>query len=303
MGNLLLLGLCFALGAAARRTKLLPTSTPQVLNAWVLYVSLPALVLRVIHRVTLQGELALAAASMWLLAALTAVAALVAVKRGWASAGVAGAVALCCGLSNTSFVGLPLVEVVAGQEALGPATVVDQAGSFLALSFIGVPLAVTLGGGRPSAGALLLRVVKFPPFLALGAALALRPLAFPAPLEELLERLAAMLSPLALASVGWQLDLSTLKGQGRPLALGLAHKLVLSPALVFAAFALASGPLGLVEKVAVLQAGMAPMVTGGVVASEQKLSPALCSSLVALGVPLSFVTVPLWWQALSWWSP
>ena len=49
---------CFVLGAIARRTLTsLPADSHRVLNTWVLYVSMPALVFRVIHAVPLKLEL------------------------------------------------------------------------------------------------------------------------------------------------------------------------------------------------------------------------------------------------------
>ena len=70
---------------------------------------------------------------------------------------------------------------------------------------------------------------------------------------------------------------------------------MVSPALVLGVFWLVSPALGVVEKVAVLQAAMAPMVTAGVLAGEQKLEPALAAALVAVGVPVSFLSVAVWW--------
>jgi predicted permease len=50
------------------------------------------------------------------------------------------------------------------------------------------------------------------------------------------------------------------------------------------------------ERFAVVQAAMAPMVTGGVLALQYRLAPSLNAGLIALGVPVSFLTVPLWWH-------
>jgi predicted permease len=152
-----------------------------------------------------------------------------------------------------------------------------------------------LSGGKPSAAAIAARVLKFPPFIALVLALASRGVVFPAPVDASLGRLADMLSPLALASVGWQLDLSSLRGHRRRMAVGLAYKLVLAPAMVLALLWLVHGALGVEERVAVVESAMAPMVTAGVLAAENRLEPVLASGMIALGVLASLVTVPLWW--------
>jgi predicted permease len=91
----------------------------------------------------------LSSASLWLVFFVPAAVALVLVRRG-GSREQLGALALCCGLGNTSFVGLPLIEAIAGKEALGPAAVVDQLGSFLALFVFAIPFAAYLARGTPS---------------------------------------------------------------------------------------------------------------------------------------------------------
>lgn len=295
MNNLLLLLVCFAAGVGARRYSRLPTDSYRVINGWVLNVSLPALVLRSVHAVELVPRLFLGAAMLWVEFGLAAALALIAVRKKWATPGVAGALALCGGLGNTAFVGLPLVESLGGAAAVPPAAFIDQLGTFGVFSLVAVPFAVALSGGRPSAGAIVMRVLKFPPFIALLMALASRSFSIPGPIDATLSRLADMLSPLALASVGWQLDLSSLRGLGRRLAVGLAFKLVVAPALVLGVLWLAQGTLGLEERVAIVESGMAPMVTAGVLAAEHRLEPVLASAMVAVGLLVSLVTVPLWW--------
>lgn len=295
MNNLLLLVVCFAAGVGARRYSRLPTDSYRVINGWVLNVSLPALVLRSVHAVQLVPRLFLGAAMLWVEFGLAAGLALIAVRRKWATPGVAGALALCGGLGNTAFVGLPLVESLGGATAVPPAAFIDQLGTFGVFSLVAVPFAVALSGGRPAVGAIVMRVLKFPPFIALLMALALRSCSIPGPIDTTLSRLADMLSPLALASVGWQLDLSSLRGLGRRLAVGLAFKLVVAPAIALGVLWLVHGTLGLEERVAIVESGMAPMVTAGVLAAEHRLEPVLASAMVAIGLLVSLVTVPLWW--------
>jgi predicted permease len=295
MTNLLLLLACFILGALARRFLGLPAETPKVLGAWLIWISLPALILKVVHRVPLEPVLLFNASVLWLEFAVAAGLAWLAVKRGWASAGVAGATALCCGLGNTSFVGLPLLEALGGPVTQGPTALTDQLGSFGAVSVLAVPFAARLAGKDASVGAVLRRLASFPPLVALLVALATRSLAYPAPVEDVLTRLGDMLSPLALASVGFQLDVRAVQGQGRPLVVGLLFKLLAAPAMAFALVLLFRPGFGLWEKVAVAEAAMAPMVVGSVLATEHGFEPKLAAAFVAIGVPLGFLTVPAWW--------
>ncbi len=143
------------------------------------------------------------------------------------------------------------------------------------------------------------KLVRSPAMVALVLALVLRDVVVPDSVGTVLGRLADMLSPLALASIGWQLDLSALAGNGKRIVVGLTWKLVLAPAMVLGLMLLWHGHLGLVERVVVAQAAMAPMVTAGVVAADNRLAPGLAAALIAVGVPLSLITVPLWWSLLS----
>jgi hypothetical protein len=304
VANLLLLLVCFFAGLLARRSRTLPEDSHRAVNAWVMFVSLPALVFRSIHGVKLDVAMLLSSASLWLVFFVPAAVTLLLVKRG-GSKETLGALALCSGLGNTAFVGLPLIEAVAGKEALGPAAVVDQLGSFFALFAFAMPFAASLslsprGEGRGEGlRSSLARLIKSPAMIALVLAVVLREVLVPQPVGEVINRLADMLSPLALASVGWQLDLSALKGNGQRVAVGLTWKLLLAPAMVLGLMLLLRSPLGLTEKVVVAQAAMAPMVTAGVVASDHKLAPGLASALIAVGVPLSLVSVPLWWHVMG----
>lgn len=300
--NLILLALCFGVGALARRLATrasgplagLPPDAHRIVNAWILNVSLPALVLRSVHGVVLEPALFVGAGMLWLELVLAVGLALLALRTKRVSVGTAGALALTAGLGNTSFIGLPLIEALGGKDAMAKATIIDQLGSFAALAIVAVPFAVILSGNEVRPRALAHRLVTFPPFIALLVALALRPIALPTAVDQVLARLADMLSPLALASMGWQTRLSSLRAHRRYLVIGLAYRLVLGPALVFAILRML-GPIRLTERVTIAEAAMAPMVTAGVLAAEHKLDPDLAAALVALGAVLSLITVPLWW--------
>jgi predicted permease len=54
------------------------------------------------------------------------------------------------------------------------------------------------------------------------------------------------------------------------------------------------GMRGLPAQVAILEAGMPPMITAGAMASMAGLVPELCAALVGYGVAIAFVSVPLW---------
>lgn len=291
-----LLAASLILGAIARRSGRFPEQTALALNAYVLNVALPALVLRSVHRLTLVPELLVAAVTPWLVfgGAWLFFRAL-GPRLGFSPQTVA-ALVLTGGLSNTAFVGLPLIEGLMGREGLQVAVVIDQLGSFLALGTVATLFAARAAAKDARPKTLLKKVLGFPPFIALVIAFVLHPWDWPSWVDVVLGRLGDLLTPLALFSVGFQLRFSQVKGRVRALVLGLGYKLALAPLAIALLLLAMPGMSRLAFDVSVLQAAMAPMVTGAILAADNGLDPELSALMVGLGIPLSFATVPcaLW---------
>lgn len=289
-----LLGTCLLLGVLARRSGRFPEGSAGAFNTFVLSVALPALVLRVMHRLEFVPELAVAAVVPWLYyVAAGPFFRWLGPRLGLSRQSVM-ALVLTAGLGNTAFVGLPMAEALLGQGGLAVAVVVDQLGSFLVLSTL-----ATLAATRARSEAALpwpvlaWKVATFPPFLALVLSLALRPWGFPGWVDTVLERLGALLTPLALFSVGLQLRLTGVRARVPALALGLTYKLLLVPGLVALGLLAMPGLAPEVVRATVLQAAMAPMVSAAILAAEHELDPDLAVLMVGVGIPLSFATAPL----------
>lgn len=301
LGNILLVIVCLLVGIVARKSGRFPAVTPAVLSRLVIDVALPAMTLLFVPRIALDGsdglEVVIAAAAIPWLTFAVALGLLWPLARAldW-SRGTLGALVLTAGLGNTAFVGFPLIEALYGSDGLRTAIVLDQAGSFLVLSTAGVAYAaLSAGRERPSAAAFARRLAAFPPFVAFVAALLLHGVVFPPVLVVVLEKLAALVVPLALLSVGFQLqiDRSALARDGLKVSAGLLVRLALAPLVVLLVLR-ATGLRGEPADVIVAESAMGPMVTGAVLAVEEKLDPPLATLMVGIGVPLSLVTVPLW---------
>lgn len=294
MSAMLLVLVCMGAGAVAAR---LP-HPPQLvtgLNWWVLNIALPALVLVSVTRLDISPALLWPAAGMWLVFG-GAWLLLHGLGRaaGW-SRGQIGALVLTCGLGNTSFVGFPLIEALRGPGALPLAVVADQLGTFVQLATLGIVVAALYAGSRPRAVEIGRRILSFPAFLALVAALMLTGFGIDLPgmLRAVLARLGDTMTPLALFAVGLQLQLRVVRHDLVPMLAGLGWKLALAPAAVWAMLTLAD-VRGQAFDIAVLQAAMAPMVTAGILAQQHGLAPRLASGIVGIGIVLSLATVPLW---------
>jgi malate permease and related proteins len=292
MESLLVVFASFLAGVWLRRSPRVPPRAHQALNAFVLDVALPAVVLRAVPRLTLDASLIAAALMPWVVFGLS-IAVFFPLGRalGW-SVRTRGALVMTAGLGNTSFVGFPMIEALMGPEHLPVAVIVDQLGSFIVLSLPGIALAHAWSGGSASMGQLARKIVRFPPFLALVAGALLLPFGLPELLDATLERIGGTLTPLAMASVGLQLELGELRQRVGTLAVGLGYKLVIAPLVI----ALLYVPIvGLTDstRVIVLEAAMGPMISGGIVAQERDLDPELVTLMLGVGIPLSFFTVTL----------
>jgi malate permease and related proteins len=211
-----------------------------------------------------------------------------------------GGLTLTGGLANTSFVGLPMIETFYGRDFLGLGILIDQLGSYFVLSTLGILVASLYSSGHSvSAKGVIRKIVLFTPFQAFVIALLLMPFEYPIWLDELLRRLGSTLVPIALVSVGYQLQLSHVRGKASALTVGLAFKLALGPALILLLFAPLLRSDWQVLSVTVFEAAMGPMIGASIVAMDHELDPPLVTLMVGVGIPLSFLTLPAWWYLLS----
>lgn len=298
MNNLILLMLCFVAGMLLHHFRRMPANAPAVLNSFIIHVSLPALTLLYVHDLHISGDIGLMAAMGWLLFILSA--GFFFLVGRWLNLprSTVGALILMGGLGNTSFVGLPMIEAYYGHQGLTSGVIVDQLGSFLALSTLGITVAGLYSSGRPSVAEIVKRIALFPPFIALVAALLLIPVSYPEWLMAVLQRLGNTLAPLALLAVGFQLRLGHLAGNGRNLALGLAFKLVLAPLVLFLIYVPLLGAHGQAIQITLFEAAMPPMIAAAIIATEHDLDPPLATLMVAVGLVLSFFTLAIWWYGL-----
>lgn len=295
MSSLLMLFACLVLGYLVARFCRLPDNMVDGLNWWVLRIALPALVLSLVPQLDFEPDLWFAAASIWLgFCGAWLVFGTLGPRLGW-SRGRTGALILVCGLGNTTFLGYPMVQALRGQDALGVAVISDQFGSFPILVTLAVVVASMYAGLKPHPGQIAKRIFTFPAFLALLLGIAINLAGgWPQIIHDALVPLAATLTPVALFSVGlrFKVNLGSRQMLGAA-SMGWAWKLLAAPALAWLLADLA-GVDGQIFHVGVLQAGMAPMVSATILATEYDLDPPLANSILGIGIVLSLGTVPMW---------
>lgn len=281
-------------GVVLARVPSLPNDAAKALDLLVLWFALPGLILAVIPGLDFDASTAVPVVVAWSTLALLALLVL-ALGRifGW-SRQVVGTLLLVVPLGNTSFLGIPAVTELLSPAHVPFAVIHDQLGSFLALATYGTVVAARYGAGaRPTAAATFGRVLTFPPFVALVAALVVRQTGMPSLVHDLADRAALTLVPLTMITVGMRLRVPKRFQELGPLVAGLVLRMAVAPAVVVAVIAV-FGFTGLAWETTALEVAMPPMVTAAVVATASGLDEDLAASLVGVGVLVALVSLPMW---------
>jgi len=283
-----------ALGMLFARLKLLPANAAEVLNLIVLYVCLPAAVLIYVPRLHVDASLLGVIVTPWLLAVVTVALVKLATRAFGFRRDEHAVLLLCVALGNTSFIGYPMVRALLGEEALPYAVVYDQFGIFVLLSTFGLYVLARYGGDAPpTLRTVAVRMLRFPPLWALLLGLTLMPATPPAWIAGGLQRLADALLPLVMLAVGLTIQLRLPRDEVKPLAVGLALRLLVLPALALP-LSLAFGLRDDMLRANVLESAMPSMITAAALAISHQLAPRLAAALVGYGILLSLLTLPAW---------
>ncbi len=296
MSNILLAIICLAIGKLLQNVRQFPGSSAQVLNAYVIYVALPALILAQIPTISFGADMLAPVLVAWVVMGASAgITWLLSRYFKWNPA-ITGALLLVITLGNTSFIGFPLIEAHLGAEALPYAILYDQLGTFLALNTLGIAIASRYAQ-TPHArtGPLWFTIMKFPPFgaLLLGFVLMLAAVPVPAVLTDVLDRLAATLVPVVMVAVGLQWRLRIDRSETGLIVFALIFILLIKPLLALVLVkGLAFEPI--VAKTIVLEAAMPAMISTGALALTYGLAPRFVSTIIGYSLTLSFLTVWIW---------
>ncbi|MCW3128111.1 MAG: transporter [Bacteroidetes bacterium] len=307
VSNFILIGLCIIAGFVLKRLRVLPDDAHKGINIWVLYLAVPAVALKYIPTIHWSNDLLLPAlmpvivwTGSWLTFKLYSL---------WRPLDRATrtALTLVAGLGNTSFLGFPLVSAYYGEQALPIAVISDQV-TFMLMATVGSMMAINTrphptfpeGEGLTANPIIIVmrKVLLFPPFIGFIAALVLPHFIDFAPALPVLDKIASTLVPLALFSVGMQLNLEVWVEDIPLLGLSLGYKLLIAPALILVIM-LVLNMKGLPAEISLFEAAMAPMITAGVLATQYDLNPRLANLVVGIGILFSFLTTGIWFLIVS----
>jgi len=288
MENFLLIFACLVFGYILSKGEIFSKNAPIVLNQFIIYISLPAMIFLQIPRLAFGFEMLIPIVVAWGVMIVSALFILMLSKILHFSREVTGALMLVGVLGNTSFVGIPLVQAYLGEAALPYVLIYDQLGSFIALSTYATFVSIYYTNHTTiNAKAILKKIITFPPLVTLILSLPFVGVAFHPAILHTLATLANTIVPLALVSVGLSLRLKLEREDIAPFFTALGVKIVLAPLVAFALVWI-FGWGGLAADVSILEAAMGPMITAGALAVMAGLAPRLSAAIVGYGTLIAF---------------
>lgn len=164
------------------------------------------------------------------------------------------------------------------------------------LSTLGVYLA-TKGSADSEAklnlGYIIRRLFTFPPFLGCIAALILPRFIDLTAIEPVFDKLGATVSPLALFSVGLQLQFKGWKKQLSQISYSLFYKLLIAPALVLI-FVLLTGAKKEIGAVTIFEMAMPTLVSTSIVIEQFRLNSKIANIIIGFSIIIALLTAGIW---------
>jgi hypothetical protein len=216
-------------------------------------------------------------------------------------AATTGCLVVVSGLANTSFLGFPVIEGLLGKEGLPIALLIDQGGSFLLVSSVAIVVASLYSDQESDLRKIPLKILSFPPFIFLLLTLAMSFMGWKTPefLIPIASIIAKTMVPVSIFAIGIRFSVDFESLRSNYFWLAMSYRLILAPGLVWLIYRNFPSMDDLTLQATVLESGMAPMITGSLVAIQYGLRPKLAALLSGLGIPISIVTVIIWYYLMK----
>lgn len=205
-----------------------------------------------------------------------------------------GVLILAASFGNVTFLGLPILTNLYGQEAAKYVLLYDLLAVTPMFWIVGTAIASYYGDSQKFSIKEGVKVfMQLPPVWALAAALILNiaGIKLPQILIKTCDLMSAPIVPLMIFSVGMALTLPKIKHTLIAMP-AVAVKLCIAPLIAFAIAGIL-GIDGLAFKSSVMEAAMPTMVLTLVIASRYKLDHALAAFAILFTTAVSFITIPL----------
>ncbi|EAU00170.1 MULTISPECIES: AEC family transporter [Campylobacter] len=193
---------------------------------------------------------------------------------------------------NTLFVGMPVAQGFFGDEMLNEVIFYDQLATSIPLSILG-PLILSFGAPeKVSLFQNAMKILKFPPFIALIIAFAVKGIYVPEFIFAPFRMLEGSVTPVALFAIGVGLSFGSITSSYKSASIVLICKMVLPALIFFIIMKILGVSMNKTWLVGLFQCCMPPMVLASAMVIKAGLDSSLAISSVALGVAFSFVTLP-----------
>lgn len=289
MVKIALLISCLVSGYLLQRTALFDKKSAIVLNNLIVYFFIPLLTLYHVPKIDFQVNLIWLSITPFLIFIGSILFFKIISSTRNIERKTEGALIMTSGIGSISFVGFPVFEILYGSQGLTYGIILSLAGTFCVFNTIGIGTGMYYSENSPDLKKLLQRIIRFPPLIAFLSAVIINISNIPIhhTIDELLARLIAPFSVLALLAIGMQIDISLDRKLLKNLLLGQTYKLIFAPIMIYVLMWHILGIQDTIAKVCILGAAIGSMNAISIVAAQMGLNPRLSALMPALSIPFS----------------
>lgn len=286
-------------GMLAARFRWAGTAAPQRINAFIINIALPAMILLKVPGLELNAHAAVPVLAAW---GVISVSAFCVWSLGrfyrW-DRSITGALLLVVPLTNSAYLGLPLLNVFFDDVVVAFGAFYDQFGNFVALSVYAPIVAAVYANPddenvehrAPGFTGVLVKLFSFAPFpVLLICVVFLSEGMIPDWTKPVLGALAALMGPLAAFIVGYSLKFTVPRSLRVPLFYGLGLRLLVGPVIAWGIVVLLGNSAPALTA-SVLQAAMPTMITAGLVGIAAGFSERLIVAMISISTLLSVASL------------
>lgn len=272
-----------------KRTPYFNDDSASVLNRLIIYFFIPLIAIHQLPKIEFQFALIWLTLAPYILFGFSFLFFQVVDRMYAIDIDTKAALILTSGISSTSFVGFPIFELLYGPEGLAYGVFMSLGGTVLVFNTLGMSTLFYYTEGDTSIKVIAQKIFTFVPFMAfiIGIGLNVSGFVFPVIIDELLTKLVAPFSVIALLSIGMQINFNISKDLISALLLGQFFKLIVAPFLMFLLIWNCLEIKDTIGRVIVLGAAIGSMNAMSILTAEKGLNPKLAALMPAIGIPLS----------------
>ena len=290
--QLLSIFIIIASGYGAKKFKVFEQKNASVFINYALCFALPALIFDKIYHVNIDTTLINVIATGFACSMLGAAAIFFVCRFLKFNKATTVSAVLLGMFGNTIFMGMPIIQGFFGESAMNEVIFYDQLATSIPISIFG-PFVLALGApAKVSLVQNVMKVVKFPPFVALILGFLLRGVPLPSVIFDALNLFAQSVVPVALFAIGIGLGFRSIKSCYKSTAVVIAGKMLVAPFIFILITIIFGVDFGQIWMIGILQCAMPPMVLASAMIMKAELDSQLAVAAVAVGVAFSFISLP-----------